>query len=129
MAESEKPKDLTAEQKAQHESNKLLFDVYKHITTLSSGSIVLLTAFLEKLFKSPKEAELVVLSLACLFISMVTSLPIMAHVAVEQQLNRNSGRLEKHSRRLFYWLSPMLFILGILCLTLFCIINLKYQAK
>ncbi len=36
------------------EGRKLIFDALKHLTTLSTGSIVLMTTFIDKLFKQPE---------------------------------------------------------------------------
>lgn len=116
--------ELTAEQKARQESLKLLFEVYKHTTTLSTGSIVLLATFLEKLFKSPKEVNLVTASLICFLVSVITSWIMMAHLAVEQQINRAPTRLDRIGGRILYTVSPFSFIAGVMCLAVFAVINL-----
>jgi len=41
-------------EKADQEGEKLYFDSMKHLTTLSTGSVLLLVTFLEKLFSSPR---------------------------------------------------------------------------
>ena len=124
MSESGKASELTAEQKARQESLKLLFEVYKHTTTLSTGSIVLLATFLEKLFKSPKVVNFVTASLICFLVSVITSWIMMAHLAVEQQINRTPTRLDLIKGRILYTLSPVSFIAGVMCLAAFTVINL-----
>jgi len=126
MTEPAKATELTAEQKARQESLKLLFEVYKHTSTLSTGSIVLSATFLEKLFKSPKEVNLVTISLVCLLASVIASWIMMAHLAVEQQLDRTPTRLERAGRRILYAVSPLSFMAGIVCLAAFTVINLTY---
>jgi hypothetical protein len=42
------------------EEQKLTFDYIKHITTLDTGSIVLLATFLEKFFKKPEWRVLII---------------------------------------------------------------------
>ena len=119
--------DLTAEQKARQESLKLLFEVYKHITALSTGAIVILATFLEKLFKSPQEVYLVTISVTFFLVAVVSSLIMMAHLAVEQQLNRKINTLDKIARKVLYVMSPVFFCLGIFCLALFSAKNFPHH--
>ena len=124
METIESSQELTDEKKAQQESFKLLFEVYKHITTLSSGTIVILTTFLDKIFKYPKLTHLIAISIACFLLSLITSLPVMVDLAEEQQISRKSKRFNSNYRRFIYSLSPTTFVFGTLCLTMFAIINL-----
>lgn len=124
MSEAAKASELTAEQKARQESVKLLFEVFKHTTTLSTGSIILLATFLEKLFKSPREVNLVMVSLICFLVSVITSWIMMAHLAVELQINRTPTRLNRIRGRILYTVSPVSFIAGVICLAAFTVINL-----
>jgi len=52
------------------ETQKVVFDYIKHLTTLNTGSIVLLTALLEKLFTNPEWKPLI----GATFISLIISL-------------------------------------------------------
>lgn len=122
-----KTHELTAEQKSRQEALKQLFEVYKHATTLSTGSIVLLATFLEKLFKSPKEVNLVTISLVSFIVSVITSWMMMAHLAVEQQLDRKGTRLEHLVVRILHIISPASFIAGVISLAVFAVINLSTQ--
>jgi hypothetical protein len=124
MSENEKARELTAEQKSQQESFKLLFEVYKHITTLSSGTILILTTFLEKLFKNPKAAQLVPFSISCFLLSIIFSLLIMAHLAAAQQVFRQVKRSDQAARLILYWLAPLTFVLGTIGLGVMTIFNL-----
>jgi hypothetical protein len=126
MSENEKPRELTAEQKAQQESFKLLFDVYKHITTLSSGTILILVTFLEKLFKNPKAVQLIPLSISCYLLSIIFSLLIMAHLAAAQQVFRQFKRSDKVARLILYWLAPLTFVLGTISLAVMTVFNLHH---
>lgn len=125
MGDSEKDSDLTAEQKARQEALKLLFEVYKHTTTLSTGSILLLATFLEKLFKSPKEVSLVTISLICFLVAVITSWIMMAHLAIELRIDREPTRFDRVGR-ILYALSPVSFIAGVMSLAAFTVINLSY---
>jgi hypothetical protein len=62
MQEKTEPQGLSAEQYITQyvEAQKVVFDYLKHITTLDTGSIVLLTVLLEKFFKAPKWEVLVI---------------------------------------------------------------------
>jgi ABC-type Fe3+-siderophore transport system permease subunit len=117
--------DLTAEQKARQESLKLLFEVYKHITTLSTGAIVIIATLLEKLFKSPQEVYLVATAVSFFLAAVVSSLIMMAHLAVEQQLNRKINLLDRIAKRALYIMSPLFFCLGVFCLVVFSAKNFQ----
>lgn len=54
------------------ESTKLNFDAIKHLTTLSTGSIVLLVAFLEKIFREEQHWRILIgAALICFILSIV----------------------------------------------------------
>ena len=125
MTQPEKNFDLTAEQKGHHESVKLLFEVYKHITTLSTGAIVILSTFLEKIFKTPKEPRLIVLSLIGFLAAILFSIWIMAYLAVEQEITRKSRRIDRILFKILYYLSPAAFMFGVLALAAFTVLNLS----
>jgi hypothetical protein len=48
-----------------------VIDFLKHVTTLSSGSILLLATFLEKLFHKPHLGFLVAISFVCFAVSII----------------------------------------------------------
>ena len=74
----EKVSDLTTEQKARQEGQKLLYDTCKHLTTLNTGSILILATFLEKLFIQDREwTYLVAVVFLALIISMISSVATM----------------------------------------------------
>lgn len=52
---------------------KAQFDYLKHLSTLATGSILLLSLFLEKFFKQPTLAWCVTLSVSALFVSLLAS--------------------------------------------------------
>ena len=53
---------------------KALLEYLKHLTTLSTGSIVLTTTFLEKLFQNPLWKTAVVVSLIGFMTSIISSI-------------------------------------------------------
>jgi hypothetical protein len=59
------------------ESLKHDYDTYKHLTTLSTGAIVILSTFLEKVIEHPEWKRAVVVSIVCFFISVGFSVASM----------------------------------------------------
>lgn len=55
----------------QIEAQKALLDYCKHLTTLSTGSIVIVAGFIEKVFPSPQWKLLTAISLICFMISIL----------------------------------------------------------
>ncbi|ANE54715.1 hypothetical protein [Methylomonas sp. DH-1] len=53
---------------------KSMFDYLKHVSTLATGSILLIATLLEKLFKEPLHSWCVGLAVAALFLSLVASM-------------------------------------------------------
>ena len=53
---------------------KSIYDHLKHVATLTTASILLLSTFLERVFKEPHHSWLVGLSLGALFVSLVASI-------------------------------------------------------
>ena len=110
------------------EHYKLTFDYLKHLTTLSTGSIILLVSFLEKIFAQPRWKPLVAVSLSGFTLSVLGAL-----IQHTQMLYWSfpSYRANDHPRPepviigiigiFVTWLS---FLLGVTCLTVFAIKNL-----
>jgi hypothetical protein len=65
------------------EAAKLKVECVKHLATLSTGSILLVVAFLEKLFKVPKLKWCIVVSLAAFVLTILTSL-VLFGISVQQ---------------------------------------------
>lgn len=53
------------------ESTKLNVDYLKHVTTLATGSIILLITFLDKIFEQPKYAWIIIVVLICFLLTVV----------------------------------------------------------
>jgi len=56
------------------EIQRMEFDYFKHLTTLSTGSILILIAFLEKVFIKPKGFVLGFISIGCFTLCLIFSL-------------------------------------------------------
>ncbi len=96
----EESKQYTNQEKATEESIKLLYDLFKHITTLSTGILLILIAFLEKLFQTPTAKFLVGISFACFTITIIFSLITMA---VMIQGIADIGDLEEDEEKFGRW--------------------------
>jgi Mg2+ and Co2+ transporter CorA len=120
---AKEPTEYTVREKAREESGKLFYDMYKHLTTLSTGSILILVAFLEKVFANPRWKILVALSFVFFLLTIIFSF-------FQMGLNANYiGRMgfdEATRKRSIRYAKICLvgFLSGILCLILFAIRNL-----
>jgi hypothetical protein len=110
-------------QKANEESWKLRYDTYKHLTTLSTGSILLLVTFLEKLFTQPQWKVLVIASFCLFVVTILASLFVMnALVGYIREIE-----IKKREERLggiFVGIALTSFLLGIASLIIFAVKNL-----
>jgi hypothetical protein len=62
--------------KSEEEYLKAFFEYLRHLTTLSTGSIVLIAAFLEKVFQKPLWKAAVVVSLLGFMVSVLSSVVV-----------------------------------------------------
>jgi uncharacterized membrane protein len=67
----------TVSEKANEEANKLFYDVFKHLTTLSTGSILILATLLETVFNEPQWLFLIVISLVSFILSIISAVRMM----------------------------------------------------
>lgn len=79
--ENKKLYQYTVSHKAREESAKLWYDAFKHLTTISTGSILILVAFMEKLFMHPKWKAMVIVSFLSFVVSIVASVLNMTLLA------------------------------------------------
>jgi len=59
------------------EMAKLMSDAFKHLTTLSTGSILLLAIFLEKFFSQPRWKPLIAVTFVGFTLSIIASFLVM----------------------------------------------------
>lgn len=103
---------------------KIIFDYLKHLATLSTGSIVLITTFLDKTFTQPQWKFLVVSAISGFMTSVVGSIIHYTLMIFDFPGNRKSGALEIRLMSyslIFSWAG---FLIGIVSLSLFAIKNL-----
>ena len=107
------------------EHHKSLLEYFKHLTTLSTGSIVLLSAFLEKLFSQPDWKFLVGVS----FVGFVSSVLASVIAWTFYLIDYPGINFKKPSWYRFWgglslitcWLG---FLVGVIALTVFALRNL-----
>src|SRR5688500_15628505 len=95
------------------ESEKLYFDAMKHLTTLSSGSVLLLATFLEKFSKGPEWRWLLIATFCCFILSIISSVSSMVQSANYIRYTGQIKRLEKGVRETVYYFSLTTYLLGI----------------
>lgn len=109
------------------EHTKQQLDYIKHITTLSTGSILLLATFLEKIFTKPTWRYLVVVSLIGFILSVIGAITIhtLSVLSVRHFIAEN---LETKTENIIAGISLISmwvgFLVGIVSLGVFAIHNL-----
>jgi hypothetical protein len=122
MVES-KLTDLTPDQKTHQEGQKLLYDAFKHLTTLSTGSVLLLATFLEKFFKEPEWKALIAVTFLGFIASIVSAFVTM--LALSDSVFNQEVKTETGSRigAAGFCFSLITFIIGIVSLVAFVLKN------
>jgi hypothetical protein len=82
---------------AKLDTYKLVFDLMKHLTTLSSGSILILITLLEKVFQSAPPSITVGVAFTGFCFSIVLAIVAMLLLA----MNASDGRLTEGERNVF----------------------------
>ena len=106
------------------EADKLRYDFFKHLTTLSTGSILISTALLEKLFTKPRWKLLLLFGLVAFVVSILGSLIGMFYKAYQLQLGGPLKEPSRSTATICTFLAMLSFFLGILCLVVFIGLNL-----
>ena len=101
------------------ERTKIEIDVVKHLSTLSTGSIVLVTTFLDKLPKPLSEPRLLRLSLGLFSCSIVTSVLYLLAPWADKKEWRHSAS----SRKVCFFLAGVAFLGGAVFLAVFARFN------
>jgi|SRR5215510_897783 len=125
--DSEK-QDLLNKVKKPHtmEGVKLRYDAYKHLTTLNTGSILILFTLLEKILKTQLWKSLILAALTSLIISVITSIAMMFLLAMEIQrdVGEDVTGVELNIYTSIGLTSLICFLVGILCIVVFTFRNL-----
>jgi hypothetical protein len=99
-------------------------DFIKHLTTLATGAILILAAFLERLFAQPEWKFLVGIALFGFLASIIFAVP--AHTAQVNILYRplDVSRRELHQTWIVALAQYLTFLVGMVALTAFALRNL-----
>lgn len=106
------------------EHTKLYLEYLRHLTTLSTGSIILIATFLEKLFSNPLWKAAVVVSLVGFMISVLSSVVVYTVTIwfyLEDSVSSDWPDTIHGSGVFFAWIG---FLIGILSLGIFALRNL-----
>lgn len=93
----------TFSQNKKIETYKLTFEALKHVTTLSSGSILLLITLFEKVFKQAPPKIHVLLSFGGFFASIFFSVVAMVLIAI----NAADGGFSEREKEVYAWSATM----------------------
>ncbi|HEX8473001.1 MAG TPA: hypothetical protein VF666_03130 [Pyrinomonadaceae bacterium] len=113
-----------AEKKALEEGWKLHYDTCKHLTTLSTGSILIMVAFIEKLFTNPTLKGLVALSFGLFVLSIITSSMAMIGIGAAIRQRFSIDTFDRVYNYGTVMLSFTCFFIGIVILIVFAMVNL-----
>jgi hypothetical protein len=108
------------------ESQKLLFDLMKHVTTLATGSSLLVIAVVEKMFPNPESIWLVVASLIGFLTALFSSLVTMAAISLNAGKSQADGGVSQEDANVLAWsfaIAAGSFFLGLLAIVWFAIAN------
>lgn len=124
MSEEKKVTSWTRDPKNVLEGKKLIFETFKHLTTLSTAAILILVTFLEKFFTNSHWKSLIVVAFSAFILSAFTSVITMLSVAIVLR-SENTARADITAR--IGCMSLLLtfgsFFTGIISLVLFVIKN------
>jgi hypothetical protein len=120
--ESTTSKKLTVRDNALQEGSKLYYDTFKHLTTLSTGSILLLATFLTDVFDAPEWTNLIGWVFASFILSIVSSVIVMtslSYVVISEKLPAGAAILFG----LNFLTAALGFLSGVILLSLFALKN------
>lgn len=120
MASPAERQRYTVSEKANEEANKLFYDVFKHLTTLSTGSILILATLLETVFTSPQWLFLIIIALVSFIVSIVSAVRMMffqASAVLMLKVETTRGELAG------FILTVGSFLLGIISFVIFAVRN------
>jgi hypothetical protein len=106
------------------EAYRLFHDTFKHLTTLSTGAILILATFLDKLVRSPHWHFLIPISVLGFLASVMTSVPVLFSYATLSSQNPDDVEIIKKWATRSVIASVGGFIVGIVALAVFAARNL-----
>ena len=106
------------------EGQKLFYDLFKHLGTLSSGSIVLMATFMTRFAEKPEWSFLIALALAGFVVSIAGSLVVMMTFAEAVHKGGTAPDDTQTVGSALAAISAFAFVGALLCLALFVFKNL-----
>jgi amino acid permease len=103
---------------------KANIDYAKHLTTLSTGSIVLLTVFAEKVFPAPVWKAAAAASIVGFMISILGGLIVHTVFVRAMAMRGQADWAAEFAGQSMVWMLWLGFLIGILSLAVFAIANL-----
>jgi hypothetical protein len=101
------------------EGQKLLFDTFKHLTTLTTGSILILVTFMKDVFRTPEWPILIGVTFGLLILSTVSSVVVMIILGHEMQKSCQPSEIIGNVFLAGVIVSWVGFLLGIITLVAF----------
>lgn len=105
---------------------KIEFDYLKHLTTVSTGSILLIVAFLEKIFKQPAYKPAVAVSLVCFMLTIILCAISQASI-IEKASEKEDVVLRNKVQNItviLFIIALLSFVIGMISLVIFGVRNL-----
>lgn len=106
------------------EGRKLFYDFMKHMTTLSTGSIILLVVLVEKLFPNPSLKWLMVVVFSLFILCTISALLSMFMLAMTVFVSGDISDTEAKMGVRSVFTAIAFFLLGLLALIVFASINM-----
>lgn len=105
---------------------KLEFEYLKYLTTISTGSILLLVAFLDKIFKQPECKSAIAVSLICFLLSIILCAISQATIIEKASEKENlewRDKIQNMTVGLFLF-ALLSYVTGVISLVVFGLKNL-----
>lgn len=103
------------------ERHKAFIEYLKFLSTLSTGSIVLMVSFLENLFKQPDAKVFIIVALLGFMLTVVFS--VIAYSVVILNIGRDISTTGSFTIGVTVPLTWISFIVGVISLTMFALLN------
>jgi len=118
-------KDLTSDWN-EIEIYKLEFEYLKHLTTMSTGAILLLVAFLDKIFTRPEYKIAIAISLVCFLLAIILCAISQASIIEKASEKTNIEHRNKVQNLtvILFLLALLSFVIGVISLVAFGLKNL-----
>lgn len=119
--------NLQISQDQQHkdkiEASKLLYDLSKHLTTLSAGSLLLIATLVEKIFHYPEWRFMMPIAFGSLALSIGSSLLCMAAAAIEVHQSHDTNNAVSILGAISFLVTLLFFFFGMMAIAVFAVKN------